>query len=104
MRVHLCHVLPFEKDFSVCYGIVRKTHDSHEKRGLARSVGAEEYMGLPLFDIEVDVVKHLFFTDIYMEIFDMQHTIIEECMSMSGLNAFHIGNCGVPVLMCQMQI
>jgi hypothetical protein len=45
-------------------------------------------MGLPFIDMEIDVAQYFLFADIYMEVFNMQHNTIEECMSIAALNAF----------------
>ena len=90
VSMHVRHILSLEDDLPFRYGIVGKTHDRHQKRSLSRPIGAEEDMGLSLTDMEIDVVQHLFVADIHVQVFDMQHKIIVENMSIAALNAFHV--------------
>ncbi len=45
-------------------------------------------MRLPFIDMEIDIVQHFLVADIYIKVFYMQHNTIEECMSITALNAF----------------
>ena len=54
--MHRGDVFSLEQDLSLSYGIIGKSHDGHKERGLARSVGTEQYVCLPFIDVEIDIV------------------------------------------------
>ena len=70
---HVGDILAQEADAPLLHLITLETHDAHEQAGLAGAVLAEEDMGLPDGDPQVDPLEHFLVVDVYPEVVDLKH-------------------------------
>ena len=66
-------VFALEDDPAMGDVIAGKPHQGHHQARLARSVGAEEDVGLTGRDFHVDVSQDRFAADLHSQFFDCQH-------------------------------